>query len=43
MEKQKKKMNTMEELFESKNMEIEMTKKELQDAKVQSSGRQKQD
>jgi hypothetical protein len=43
MEKQKKKMNTMEELFESKNMEIEMTKKELQDAKAQSSGRQKQD
>jgi hypothetical protein len=41
MEKQKKKMTTMEELFESKNMEIEMTKKELQDAKVQSSGRQK--
>ena len=34
MEKQKKKMTTMEELFESKNMEIEMTKKELQDAKA---------
>jgi hypothetical protein len=43
MEKQKKKMTTMEELFESKNMEIEMTKKELQDAKAQSAGRQKQD
>jgi len=43
MEKQKKKMTTMEELFESKNMEIEMIKKELQDAKAQSSGRQKQD